>query len=416
MERSRCKLRETKLSLNVRMPTLEKLYRLGESGTYRPNQILFHKNEPAKYLYVILDGDVILDYANNTESNIWLGAGDFVGEIGFILGRHRLATARSGPDGCTVWRIHRKQLFQHRNQSHSILLALLLVSLSPHIQSRMAILNEPVPDPVDLLQNHCDTQHPSVQQMAAMLDTGDPWDTAMMIWRFIQTMPYRFGYWDMKASDVLRMGYGMCTTKANLQVALLRAVGIESGFAELKVPSDFVATLLPKGYRRRVGTYIKHYFAVARLNGQWFPCDASFSKESLSVMAREIPEVADCLNRTMKRGEPFNMVGEYIGLSPFEFKLLPDLQSILFKKPFYGKHNLDAMNILLDQAQGPIFNYPAWVKVVRKILRTHPAAAFQKAYAGIFSDVYRLFSALQKHLHPTTASTRQTAKQEVEKE
>ncbi|MDQ7052776.1 MAG: cyclic nucleotide-binding domain-containing protein [candidate division KSB1 bacterium] len=416
MERSRCKLRETKLSLNVRLQTLEKLHRLGEFGKCRPNQILFQKNEPAKYLYVILDGDVILDYGNGDDRSLWIGAGDFVGEIGFILGRHRLATARSGPDGCTVWRLHRKQLFQHRNQTQSVLLALLLVSLSPHIQSRMAILHDPEPDPVDLLENHCDTGHPSVQQMASMLDTGDPWDTAIMIWRFIQTMPYRFGYWDMKASDVLRMGYGMCTTKANLHVALLRAVGIESGFAELKVPSDFVATLLPRGYRNRVGTYIKHYFAVAKLNGKWYPCDASFSKESLGVMAREIPEVADCLNRTMKRGEPFNMVGEYIGLSPFDFKLLPDLQPILFKKPFYGKHNLDAMNILLDQAQGPIFNYPAWVKVVRKILRTHPAAAFQKAYAGIFSDVYRLYVALQKSLQPTPVTPPDFAKQEVEKE
>ena len=68
--------------------------------------------------------------------------------------------------------------------------------------------------------NYCYFDHPSIQQVAKLLRGKDDWESAINIWEFVQSLPYRFGFWHIKASQTLELGFGMCTTKANLQVAL----------------------------------------------------------------------------------------------------------------------------------------------------------------------------------------------------
>jgi hypothetical protein len=199
---------------------------------------------------------------------------------------------------------------------------------------------------------------------------------------------------NLKASTTLQLGYGMCTTKANLQVALLRACGLAGAFAELKIDSQCVSLCMPKAYRSTIGRQIKHYFAVANLDGRWFPCDASFSPKSMPLVLSKIPAFAHFAEMRFQRGAPYNIVGEGAGLDPFDFQPLPDLAKVMGKKPFYDEDNFEAMNVLLDKAQGAVHQLPGWALQAKALLAKHPAAAFQKACAGITAEVRKLFAVI----------------------
>ncbi len=50
------------------------------------------------------------------------------------------------------------------------------------------------------------------------------------IFSFVKEMPYGLEDWDLRASDVLRKGWGMCSGKTNLLVAMLRSAGIPARY------------------------------------------------------------------------------------------------------------------------------------------------------------------------------------------
>jgi transglutaminase-like putative cysteine protease len=50
------------------------------------------------------------------------------------------------------------------------------------------------------------------------------------IFAFVKEMPYGLEDWDLKASDILRKGWGMCSGKTNLLVAMLRSAGIPARY------------------------------------------------------------------------------------------------------------------------------------------------------------------------------------------
>jgi hypothetical protein len=53
------------------------------------------------------------------------------------------------------------------------------------------------------------------------------------------------------------------------------------------------------------------------------------------------------------------------------------------------------MNIVLDKVQGPFLMLPEWVVPIHYLMREVPHAAFQRAYAGIITEMERLYRAVQ---------------------
>jgi len=88
---------------------------------------------------------------------------------------------------------------------------------------------------------HCDADHPAIGDLAGRLSAGTDAETAYRVWEFVRVLAYRFGGWHLAASATLALGSGMCTTKANLQVALMRAAGLRAGFTEVVMPAASAA-------------------------------------------------------------------------------------------------------------------------------------------------------------------------------
>jgi transglutaminase-like putative cysteine protease len=58
------------------------------------------------------------------------------------------------------------------------------------------------------------------------------------IFGFVKEMPYGLEDWDLKASDILRKGWGMCSGKTNLLVAMLRSAGIPARYRVYRIKAD----------------------------------------------------------------------------------------------------------------------------------------------------------------------------------
>ena len=381
---------QTKLAVMMSNNQLDGLAKLGETIQLTQEQTLFNSGDSPDYLYVRLEGDVILNFANKAYLPMWLSVGDFLGEIGFVMGTPRTATAVITSPSCTIWRLSRN-LLDKSKEAIQCILTQLLIALAPYSRVRLEKFKHPIRQAPDLWHNYCDITHPMVQQLAAILQQDTKWDTVIAIWEYVRHMPYRFSRWDNKASETIALGYGNCTTKANLQCALLRANGIEAAISEMQVAPKFLLPLLPYGYRQRVRPLVKHYYAVAHLNDKWVACDATFSPTALRMICEETPEGWPFLQFKLEPGKPYNIANAVMGRDPFDLTLLPDLTPILKKQPFYDADNEAAMNILLDKMQGTVYPLPAWVKPVRQLLKQQPYNAFVQARAGLISDLHQLY-------------------------
>lgn len=58
------------------------------------------------------------------------------------------------------------------------------------------------------------------------------------ICRFVKELPYRLEDWDVKASETLRKGWGMCSGKTNLLVAMSRSSGIPARYRISKFKTE----------------------------------------------------------------------------------------------------------------------------------------------------------------------------------
>lgn len=51
------------------------------------------------------------------------------------------------------------------------------------------------------------------------------------LYRFVKELQFRYDDWDVKASQTLSRGWGMCSGKVNLLVAMLRSIGVPARYA-----------------------------------------------------------------------------------------------------------------------------------------------------------------------------------------
>jgi len=91
---------------------------------------------------------------------------------------------------------------------------------------------------------------------------------------------YAFDFWNRKASQTLKKGFGMCTNKTNLLVAMLRAAKSPAGYGILRVNAQeyFGPIMLPM-FKDKVSTDSVHIYCYVNLDGKWIKCDPSTDKE-----------------------------------------------------------------------------------------------------------------------------------------
>jgi len=71
-----------------------------------------------------------------------------------------------------------------------------------------------------------------------ILEQTETKDKADVIFRYVKELPYGLEDWDVSASETLKKGWGMCSGKTNLLVAMLRSAGIPSRYRVIKIKSE----------------------------------------------------------------------------------------------------------------------------------------------------------------------------------
>lgn len=137
----------------------------------------------------------------------------------------------------------------------------------------------------------CDCDDAEVKSAAKELTKGAKSDRekAVRIFYFVRDK-LRFAYPSLgKASDTLRRGYGTCSSKANVQVALLRSVGIPARFRLQLTEARllFEDKVLPPFIDKEFSGEVTHYLAEVYIDGKWLMADATFDKELDPKRARD---------------------------------------------------------------------------------------------------------------------------------
>ena len=205
-----------------------------------------------------------------------------------------------------------------------------------------------LPDPATL----CDVDHPEIRRRAARLRRATPASTAEAILKFVHGFPYRFGAWQERASDTLARGVGMCTTKTNLQVALMRAAGLEAGFVEIPMSTSVLGKLMPTGWLALQRPTVRHYFAAVRLNGVWHGADSSYDYASYRIFLEMFPWMAHREEPVLTEGAPYIPAMEIQHKDLFEISVTDSIAEEMGKRSRFLPRHFEALNTRVDRARG----------------------------------------------------------------
>ncbi len=251
-------------------------------------------------------------------------------------------------DGTSVWTLDTSDAAWRNPGNAALQRALAHALIAADTAEAAAAPPAQMPDPASL----CDHDHPEIRRRAVRLRRATPTSTARAIFHFIQAMPYRFGHWHERASDTLRRGVGMCTTKANLQVALMRAAGLEAGFVETPMPMSKLGKLMPDPWLALMRHEVRHYFAAVKLNGTWWACDASYDDTAFNIYIETMPELAFLIPAWFDEGRPYSPAYEAKGADPTDITVVPHLHEVMGKASRFGPRHFEALNVKVDRARG----------------------------------------------------------------
>jgi len=137
------------------------------------------------------------------------------------------------------------------------------------------------------------------------------------IFAFVKELPYGFEDWDLKASDVLKKGWGMCSGKTNLLVAMLRSVGIPARYRVYRIRADSALwgrlgnASGQTGRLEVLGEERDHVDCEVWL-GNWIVCDPGRD----SAMEKGILKLGGTLERHMVTNEKGREI--YLRLASFD--------------------------------------------------------------------------------------------------
>ncbi|MFQ6086749.1 MAG: transglutaminase family protein [Candidatus Bathyarchaeia archaeon] len=133
----------------------------------------------------------------------------------------------------------------------------------------------------------CDSDNPLVKSTAEEItkNAKTPKDAAIKIFYFVRDkIPLAFVNPNTSASETLRVRKGSCFTKATLQMALLRAIGIPARFRIMEFkgndPEEWEG-ILPSLAVSMMPERWPHYFVEVYIEGRWIMADATFDRALL---------------------------------------------------------------------------------------------------------------------------------------
>lgn len=119
-----------------------------------------------------------------------------------------------------------------------------------------------------------DKDHRAVIATARRLTDGftDDRGKALALFSFVRDevkFGFARGFWDIRASDVLRSRMGYCNTKSTLFLALLRASGIPACQVFVDIDAQVLHGIIDPGT-----PYVDHSYVEVFLSGKWIATDA----------------------------------------------------------------------------------------------------------------------------------------------
>jgi len=116
-------------------------------------------------------------------------------------------------------------------------------------------------------------------------------DSAVLIFNWARDqVKYAFDFWNVKASETMQKMSGMCANKANLQVAMLRAVGIPAGYGILRIRKEALKTVANEEIYGKSSDVIIHVYCRVHLNGRWVSADATMDRELYEAAYLKVPD------------------------------------------------------------------------------------------------------------------------------
>jgi hypothetical protein len=124
---------------------------------------------------------------------------------------------------------------------------------------------------------YCDSDHTEIQAAARKLAEGanSAAEQALRIHRYVRDR-YKFGFTPVteKASDTLNGELGWCVTKTNLQIALLRSLGIPARYHQVALSKTSLKGIISNTiYRIMKDPIWFHPWCECFLDGTWIACD-----------------------------------------------------------------------------------------------------------------------------------------------
>ena len=130
----------------------------------------------------------------------------------------------------------------------------------------------------------CDCDNEEVKRKAQELvkDASTPKEAAMKIFYFVRDeVAFGLDFTDVKtskASHTLRTRTGFCGLKTNLQIALLRAVGIPARYHRVNIRKELLQGILSDFTYKHFPEVLYHPHCECYLSGKWVACEAFFDK------------------------------------------------------------------------------------------------------------------------------------------
>jgi len=313
----------------------DEVYRAGRLKAIAPGET-FHAEGNLR-LHVVLSGVL-------QSEDAWQGPGCH------FNGDGRTYTARG--DAALIWILERDGAAWQAPEQSRLRSALVSAIEDATCAERAAQLPSTLPDASML----CDSGHLEIIRLVDALRGVTQEETAEAIFQHVRAMPYRFGGWQEPASETLRQGWGMCTSKANLQVALMRAAGLDAGFVEVTIPMSVLGVLIPKAWLPLMRPDARHFFAAVKLGDRWHAADSSYNDASLEIYLAAMPslheQLKDLRPAILAEGKPYNLAAAVAGTDPFDIIVEADLSDDMAKPTRFAAHHFEALNTRLDLVQG----------------------------------------------------------------
>jgi len=111
----------------------------------------------------------------------------------------------------------------------------------------------------------CDSDNFQIDTWTHMIIRGkkNPIEQAKLIKEWVQHhIKYRADFRNIKASETLSKGFGQCSNRANLQIALLRVLKVPAGYAVVGIKKELFKSTSPPEFYERIAQPTTHVYCV----------------------------------------------------------------------------------------------------------------------------------------------------------